>query len=63
MYVFLLQRLNVIVTRAKCLLILIGDRDTLIQDKDNWKVLVDFCEENRSIVTRQRKLKPRIEFP
>lgn len=61
MYIFLFQRLNVMVTRAKCLLIVIADRDTLIQDI-NWKVLIDFCEQNKAIVTRQRKLNPRVKF-
>lgn len=50
------------VTRAKCLLIIIGDIDTLNHDK-NWKEMIDFCTENNAVVTTQRKLQPRIQFP
>lgn len=41
--------MNVILTRAKCLLIVIGDHNTLIKDP-NWQELVYYCSEKRAIV-------------
>jgi helicase MOV-10 len=48
------KRFNVAMTRAKCLLITVGNPETLSKDS-NWKKLVDFCEANKSrIPNRQR---------
>lgn len=37
------------VTRAKCLLVVVGNRETLSLDS-NWKKFIDFCENNDAIV-------------
>ncbi|XP_055319847.1 putative helicase mov-10-B.1 isoform X2 [Sitodiplosis mosellana] len=43
------KRLNVLMTRAKCLLIVIGDADTLAKDED-WLYLINFCRTNNSLI-------------
>lgn len=43
------KRLNVLMTRAKCLLIIIGDADTLAKDED-WLYLINFCRANNSLI-------------
>lgn len=48
-FVFFLQRMNVIITRAKALLIIVGDSNTLTSD-ENWRKLVHYCLENNAIV-------------
>jgi helicase MOV-10 len=49
------KRFNVAMTRAKCLLITIGNPDTLSLDR-NWKKLVDFCEENGSRIPNRQQV-------
>lgn len=44
-----LQRLNVVLTRAKCLLIIIGDTKTLATDK-NWAHVINYCENYGSLI-------------
>lgn len=44
-----MQRLNVVITRAKCLLIIIGDPHTLARD-NNWRRVIDYCIENKSLI-------------
>lgn len=36
------QRFNVVITRAKCLLIVIGNAETLRQDT-NWRTFIEYC--------------------
>lgn len=48
-FIFHFQRLNVIITRAKCLLIIVGSRATLSQDS-NWRELIEYCIDNRSLI-------------
>lgn len=46
---FNFQRFNVMITRAKCLLIVVGDR-SLLQHDPNWKQFIDFCSENNALI-------------
>lgn len=48
-YYLLMQRFNVILTRAKCLLIIIGDPHTLCLDK-NWKQFMKHCLDNGGFI-------------
>ena len=50
------QRFNVAVTRAKCLLIVVGDARLLQKDK-NWKTLIKLCQNNASFLERWSTLK------
>lgn len=45
----MLQRLNVCLTRAKCLTIIIGDAHTLKLDK-NWLRVIEHCVQNNSFI-------------
>lgn len=45
----ILQRLNVVITRAKCLLVIIGDPFTLEKDA-NWLRVIKHCHENNSFI-------------
>lgn len=49
LFCFVWQRLNVLLTRAKCLLIIIGDADTLAKDED-WCYVIQFCKANNSLI-------------
>lgn len=49
------------ITRAKCLLIIIGDDETLCLD-DNWRTLIEYCQNNEAFANKA-KLHPRIEAP
>lgn len=60
---FSLQRFNVMVTRPKCLLILVGDVDDTLSEAENWKELIDFCKQKDVIIANGRKLHGRIQFP
>lgn len=48
-FCFYLQRFNVILTRAKCLLIVIGDPHTLRLDA-NWKLFMKYCLDNGGFI-------------
>lgn len=52
--------MNVMLTRAKCLLIIIGNHETLSIDP-NWKEVIQTCKENGALV--EKKHHPRIEAP
>lgn len=41
-FIFNEKRFNVALTRAKCLLIVVGDPDILATD-NNWRKFLDFC--------------------
>uniref|UniRef100_A0A1Q3EWY7 Uncharacterized protein n=1 Tax=Culex tarsalis TaxID=7177 RepID=A0A1Q3EWY7_CULTA len=43
------KRLNVSVTRAQALMIVVGDADTL-EKNENWKEFIGFCRKHRAIV-------------
>jgi hypothetical protein len=49
-FFFEFQRLNVTVTRAKALMIIIGDPYTL-QTDPNWYDLLKYCSDNNGCVT------------
>lgn len=57
-----LQRLNVMITRPKCLLIIIGDDDTLSLDK-NWNILIEYCRNNGALIKNNKVVHSRIEGP
>lgn len=50
-FFFSSQRLNVIITRAKCLLIVVGDPWTLSANSD-WKQLISYCIQNKALVDK-----------
>lgn len=47
---FSFQRLNVLMTRAKCLLIIIGDADTLAKD-EHWCYVIEHCKRNNAMIS------------
>lgn len=49
-----LQRINVVLTRAQSLLIIIGDPDTLYTD-ENWRYLLKVCHLNSSFLQAPEK--------
>lgn len=55
MFFDLFQRMNVIITRAKCLLIIIGDPFTLKLDK-NWAALIKYCLDNKGLIQSNKKI-------
>lgn len=59
---FSFQRFNVNITRAISLLIIVGDHVGL-GVVDNWKELIDYCDEKNSLVRDGRKLHKRILAP
>lgn len=48
-FFFIFQRLNVAITRAKCLIIIIGDPHTLSLDA-NWCRVIEHCIRNKSFI-------------
>lgn len=46
--------MNVVITRAMGLLIIIGDPHTLKLD-DNWKKLIKYCLDNKSLIQGDKK--------
>ncbi|XP_055326157.1 putative helicase mov-10-B.1, partial [Sitodiplosis mosellana] len=57
------RRLNVILTRAISLLIIVGNHETL-QEDENWKAFIDYVHSNEGLINSSGKaLHPRIEFP
>lgn len=59
---FLLQRFNVMMTRAKSLLIIVGDHASLDSVKC-WNEQIKLCQELGSLMKNGRKLYPRICAP
>lgn len=51
-----LQRLNVATTRAKCLLIVIGNPETL-QKASAWREFLRYCVTNEAVVGNEFRLK------
>lgn len=49
-------------TRAKSLLIILGDCKTLCSD-ENWRKMYDYCTEKKALFVNGRKQHERIEFP
>lgn len=47
------QRLNVVITRAKCLLIIVGDPHTLCLDW-NWSQLIKYCLRNKALIQGEK---------
>lgn len=43
------QRFNVVITRAKCLLIIVGNSQTLEQSPD-WSAFIKYCKQNRALI-------------
>lgn len=62
MIFFSFQLLNVLITRAKALLIVVGDHELLNQDKD-WARFIQFVAKNSALVKEGKKLAARIEYP
>lgn len=50
------------VTRAKSLLIIVGNHEALETD-ENWAEIIRFCIQNGSLVREGRKLHGRVEAP
>lgn len=48
-FFFFFQRFNVVITRAKCLLIVIGDPHTLCLDT-HWRALIEYCVQNNALI-------------
>lgn len=48
--------MNVAITRAKCLLIIIGDEHTLKLD-NNWAALIEYCLDNNSLIRTSDSLR------
>lgn len=46
------KRLNVLMTRAMSLLIIVGHAPTLAANK-NWKHVIDFCKTNKSFIEQK----------
>lgn len=57
-YTLHLQRFNVMITRAKSLLIIVGDPYLLEQDA-NWSKFIQFCFKNRCLVQGKRYFRPK----
>lgn len=55
------QRLNVIITRAKCLLVIIGSPHTLQMDP-NWLRLIEYCMQNGSFIQGSLLFRSRRNF-
>lgn len=47
--------MNVVITRAKCLLIIVGDPHTLKLD-DNWAALIKYCLDNNSLIQSEKRI-------
>lgn len=45
----ILQRFNVMITRAKSLLVIVGDPHSLQHDA-NWNKLIEYCLENNAMI-------------
>lgn len=56
------QRINVMVTRAIGLLIIIGSHEALECD-GNWSELIEHCNKNGALIREKRILHPRIKAP
>lgn len=50
------------ITRAKALLIVVGDHQLLNQDAD-WAKFIQFVAKNNALAKEGKKLAARIEFP
>lgn len=48
------RRLNVVITRAKCLVVIIGDPHTLKLD-ENWLRMMEYCMANDSFLQSDKK--------
>lgn len=48
--------MNVVLTRAKCLLIIVGNPDTLQRDQ-NWNSFIHFCKDNNACVGERFRVK------
>ncbi|CAO1431408.1 unnamed protein product [Diamesa hyperborea] len=50
------KRMNVVLTRAKCLLIIVGNPETLQKDQ-NWNSFIHFCKDNKACVGERFRVK------
>lgn len=55
------KRLNVMITRAKYLLIIIGNPTTLQMDP-LWKALIEYCDSNKALWDRAVRYEPKINI-
>lgn len=62
MYFLSFQRLNVMVTRAISLLIVVGNHEALECD-DNWAELILHCNRNGALIRESKILHQRIKAP
>lgn len=60
-FLFYFQRLNVMATRAKKLLIVVGDHTTLCLN-ENWKELFNHCAKNNATMKNGRKMHAQVMF-
>lgn len=44
--------MNVIITRAKCLLIIVGNPLTLASNS-NWEKLIKYCDDNNALIDKE----------
>lgn len=57
-----IQRLNVMITRAICLVIIVGDHETLELDQ-NWHKIIEKCNSKGALRQSGKPLHPRIMAP
>lgn len=50
------------ITRAISLLIIIGDHQTLTNDR-NWKEVIDYVQKNHALIQGGKHLHPRVRAP
>lgn len=58
---FLFQRLNVMITLAISLLIIVGNHEALSRD-DKWAELIGHCNKNGALIRKNKVLHPRVKF-
>lgn len=53
--------MNVMITRAKSLLLMITDHDTLCKDK-NWQHFYEYCAKHEAVLRNGRKMHKRVQW-
>lgn len=55
--------MNVMITRAVALLIVVGDHQTLSKYDEDWKQFIEYVDKNGALVKNGNKMHRRIEAP